>query len=77
MTARRMPPRPRPKARRPYLHPGMPPRPLLGVWSEPPVPRGGRLPSPERVYRCDEERADLLSYQGSAVVHGVAPGRPR
>ena len=44
-------------------------RPLLGVWSEPPVPRGGRLPSPQRVYRCDEERADLLSYQGSAVVH--------
>ncbi len=44
-------------------------RPLLGIWSEPPVPRQGRLPKPERVYRCDEERVDLLSYQGGVVVH--------
>lgn len=44
-------------------------RPLLGVWSEPPVPRAGRLPKPERVYRCDDERAALECHQGSVVVH--------
>jgi hypothetical protein len=44
-------------------------RPLLGIWSEPPVVHGGRLPSPERVYRCDEEQMDLLSYAGGVVVH--------
>jgi len=44
-------------------------RPLLGVWSELPVVRGGRLPRPEQVYRCDEEQLDLQSFQGGAVVH--------
>jgi hypothetical protein len=44
-------------------------RPLLGVWSDAPVPRGGRLPKPEGVYRCDDERDDLLCHQGSVVVH--------
>jgi hypothetical protein len=44
-------------------------RPVLGIWPEPPVPRQGRLPKPERVYRCDEDRVDLLSYQGHVVVH--------
>ena len=44
-------------------------RPLLGVWSEPPSPHSGRLPKPERVYRCDEERVELQSHQGDAVVH--------
>jgi hypothetical protein len=44
-------------------------RPLLAIWPEPPAPRQGRLPKPQRVYRCDEERVDLLSYQGGVVVH--------
>ena len=44
-------------------------RPLLGVWSEPPAPHSGRLPRPGRVYRCDEERVELQSHQGDAVVH--------
>lgn len=44
-------------------------RPLLGVWSEPPVPKGGRLPEPEQVYRCDDELDALMSFQGSVVVH--------
>jgi hypothetical protein len=44
-------------------------RPLLGVWSQPPVPRGGRLPKAERVYRCDDERTELLCHQGSVEVH--------
>jgi hypothetical protein len=59
-------------------------RPLLGVWSEPPVPRGGRLPKPHRVYRCDDERTALVCHQGSVVVHeawvdtGPRPGsKPR
>ena len=54
-------------------------RPLLGVWSAAPVPRGGRLPKPERVYRCDEELTALACHQGSVVVHeawvGAGPGR--
>ena len=44
-------------------------RPLLGIWSEPPVVRGGRVPTPERVYRCDEELDALQCFQGSVVVH--------
>jgi len=44
-------------------------RPLLGVWSEPPAVRGGRMPTPERVYRCDEELDALQCYQGNVVVH--------
>jgi hypothetical protein len=44
-------------------------RPLLGVWSTAPVPRGGRLPKPEQVYRCDEELNELLCFQGAVVVH--------
>ena len=44
-------------------------RPLLGIWSEEPVAGVGRLPRPERVYRCDDELDALESYQGSAVVH--------
>ena len=44
-------------------------RPLLGVWSEPPVVRGGRVPTPERVYRCDDELDALECYQGSVIVH--------
>jgi hypothetical protein len=44
-------------------------RPLLAVWSDAPVPRGGRLPKPERVYRCDEELDALQCHQGRVVVH--------
>jgi hypothetical protein len=44
-------------------------RPLLGLWSVAPVPRGGRLPKPEQVYRCDEELDTLECHQGSVVVH--------
>jgi hypothetical protein len=31
--------------------------------------RDGRLPKPEHVYRCDDERAALECHQGSVVVH--------
>ena len=44
-------------------------RPLLGVWSEEPVAGPGRLPKPERVYRCDDEVTALECYQGSVIVH--------
>ena len=44
-------------------------RPLLGVWSAAPTLRDGRLPKPEQVYRCDDERAALECHQGSVVVH--------
>jgi hypothetical protein len=44
-------------------------RPLLGIWSDAPVLRDGRLPKPERVYRCDEELDALECHQGSVVVH--------
>jgi hypothetical protein len=44
-------------------------RPLLGIWSEPPAVRGGRMPAPERVYRCDDEQDDLECFQGDVVVH--------
>lgn len=44
-------------------------RPLLGIWSAEPQVTGGRLPDPEEVYRCDEERDALQSFQGDAVVH--------
>src|SRR5680860_1147737 len=44
-------------------------QPLLGVWSEEPLPSDGRLPQAEAVYRCDAERKALLSMQGGAVVH--------
>lgn len=58
-------------------------RPLLGVWSEEPMPKG-RLPRADAVYRCDEERAALLSPPGRVNVHeawvDTGPGsgsRPR
>jgi hypothetical protein len=44
-------------------------RPLLGIWSERPDVQGGRMPRPELVYRCDEERSALLCVQGAVVVH--------
>ena len=44
-------------------------RPLLGVWDEEPRATYGRLPKADRVYRADEDRDDLLSYQGACVVH--------
>lgn len=44
-------------------------RPLLGVWTQEPVAGVGRLPKPERVFRCDDELDALESYQGSVVVH--------
>jgi hypothetical protein len=44
-------------------------RPLLGVWRERPAVREGALPKPELVFRCDEDVDDLVSHQGSAVVH--------
>ena len=44
-------------------------RPLLGIWSGPPVVSGGRLPRPERVYRCDDEHDRLECSQGAVVVH--------
>lgn len=54
-------------------------RPLLGVWSDAPVRRDGRLPKPERVYRCDEELDALVCHQGGVVVHeawlGTGPRR--
>ncbi|GAA1893509.1 carboxylesterase/lipase family protein [Asanoa iriomotensis] len=37
-------------------------RPLLGVWADPPVPRGGRLPKPERVW----------IYGGAYVIGGAS-----
>ena len=43
-------------------------RPLLGVWSEEPLPKG-RLPRAEAVFRCDEERSALMSATGRVVVH--------
>jgi uncharacterized membrane protein YidH (DUF202 family) len=45
------------------------PRPLLGVWSEEPVPVAGRMPRAEAVYRCDRRRDALLCEQGAVVVH--------
>ncbi|GAB2680317.1 hypothetical protein GCM10009743_65430 [Kribbella swartbergensis] len=52
-------------------------RPLLAMWSSPPVLRDGRLPNAEQVYRCDEEQDDLVSFAGSRVVHEawVSTGR--
>lgn len=44
-------------------------RPLLGVWDEEPRATYGRLPKADHVYRADEDRDDLLSYQGACVVH--------
>jgi hypothetical protein len=44
-------------------------RPLMGIWSEPPMIRGGRMPKPERVYRCDDDRDTLLSGRRSPVVY--------
>lgn len=44
-------------------------RPLLGIWSREPVVREGRMPKPERVYRCDGEHVALECFQGSVVVH--------
>lgn len=44
-------------------------RPLLGIWSGPPVPSGGRLPRPERVYRCDDEHDRLECLRSAVVVH--------
>jgi hypothetical protein len=54
-------------------------RPLLGVWSDAPMLRDGRLPEPERVYRCDDELDALECHQGSVVVHEawVDTGRRR
>jgi len=53
-------------------------RPLLGVWSDEPVQRDGRLPKPEHVYRCDEELDALECHQGSVVVHEAwVDTRPR
>ncbi|MEV0288516.1 hypothetical protein AB0H36_30730 [Kribbella sp. NPDC050820] len=54
-------------------------RPLLAVWSVPPALRDGRMPKPEQVYRCDEERDALLSFPGDAVVHEawISTGRRR
>jgi hypothetical protein len=43
-------------------------RPLLGVWSKEPLPKG-RLPRAEAVYRCDEERSALMSPPGRVIVH--------
>jgi hypothetical protein len=43
-------------------------RPLLGLWSEEPLPQG-RLPRAEAVYRCDEERSALMSPPGRVIVH--------
>jgi hypothetical protein len=58
--------------------------PLLGVWSEEPVPSKGRLPAAEEVYRCDPEQTALISVPGGVVVHeawlDTVPGsraRPR
>jgi hypothetical protein len=44
-------------------------RPLLGVWSQEPLPQQGRLPRAEAVYRCDEERSALMSPPGRVIVH--------
>ena len=44
-------------------------RPLLGIWSHPPVVRGGRMQEPEQVYRCADEHDALECHQGSVVVH--------
>jgi hypothetical protein len=44
-------------------------RPLLGVWSEEPVVRGGVFPKPDLVFRCDDHLDDLLSRQGAVEVH--------
>lgn len=44
-------------------------RPLLGIWAEEPVSGPGRLPTPDRVYRCDDERDALRCWQGEVVVH--------
>jgi hypothetical protein len=43
-------------------------RPLLGVWSDRPT-AGQRLPKADRVYRCDDELDDLMSFQGHVRVH--------
>jgi len=44
-------------------------RPLLGVWNEEPVVRGSVFPKTDLVFRCDDDLDDLLSHQGSTVVH--------
>jgi hypothetical protein len=53
-------------------------RPLLGVWNAEPLPKG-RLPRADAVYRCDEERAALISPPGRVIVHEAwvdTGGRP-
>lgn len=52
-------------------------RPLLGIWDEEPRATYGRLPKADHVYRADEDRDDLLSYQSACVVHEawIDPGR--
>jgi hypothetical protein len=44
-------------------------RPLLGIWPEPPLARGGRVPEPHRVYRCDERHIDLACHKGAVVAY--------
>jgi hypothetical protein len=41
---------------------------LLGVWSNRPT-AGQRLSKPDRVYRCDDELDDLVSFPGHVRVH--------
>jgi len=43
-------------------------RPLLAIWPDRP-PSGGRLPKPERVWRCDDELLELESMPQEVEVH--------
>ena len=43
-------------------------RPTLGIWSTPPVAGGGRIPPPEQVYLCCDQR-DALLCTGATVVY--------
>ncbi|TDD97256.1 hypothetical protein [Jiangella asiatica] len=45
------------------------PRPMLGVWLEPPLVVGGRMRKPDRVYRCDDERDSLAGSHHYYVLH--------
>ena len=53
-------------------------RPLLGIWPDPPMPQGGRMPKPRRVFRCDQRHTDLACHEGAVIAYEAwVDARPR